>query len=127
MFERRRDLAATRHRTTTSPFRVHATPEIRLSLRAALCLSSPLIVGVIIDQREYSIIFAIGSLWAISQDGLDEWRVRGPRLLWVGIAAGVGVMIGASVVNHDTASWALIVLYGVVAVIAGYIEASNRA
>lgn len=131
MFERRRELASKHHRTDrrtlSSPLRVHSTPEIRLSLRAALCLTSPLIVGVIINQREYSIIFAIGSLWAISQDGLDEWRVRGPRLLWVGIAAGIGVMVGASVVNHETASWALIVLYGVVAVIAGYIEASNRA
>jgi uncharacterized membrane protein YccC len=131
MFGRRRELTSKRNgtvrRSLTSPLRVKPTPEIRLSLRAAFCLTTPLIVGVITNQREYSIIFAIGSLWAISQDGLDEWRIRGPRLLWVGVAAGCGALLGASFVNHESASWTLIVLYGVVAVFAGYIEASNRA
>ncbi len=103
------------------------TPEILLSLRAAFCLSAPLIVGVIINQREYAIIFAIGSLWAISQDGLDEWHVRGPRLLWVGIVAGLGVLLGATFATHVSASWSLVILYGAVAVVAGYVEASNHA
>jgi uncharacterized membrane protein YccC len=131
MFGRRSEMTSKRNsddrRMLTPPLRIKATPEIRLSLRAAFCLSSPLTVGVIINQREYAIIFAIGSLWAISQDGLDEWHVRGPRLLWVAVAAGFGVLLGASFVNHESASWALIVLYSVVAVIAGYVEASNRA
>ncbi|HEY1761694.1 MAG TPA: FUSC family protein [Acidimicrobiales bacterium] len=131
MFGRRSQLTSKRNeedrRTLTSPLRVKPTPELRLSFRAVLCLTSPLIVGVIIAQREYSIIFAIGSLWAISQDGLDEWRVRGPRLLWVGVAGGIGVLLGATFVNHEAASWTLIVLYGAVAFLAGYIEASNRA
>lgn len=109
------------------PLRVKATPELRLSFRAAFCLSSPLIVGLIIDQRLYSIVFAIGSLWTISQDGLDEWHVRGPRLLWVAVASGIGVLLGASFANQHTASWTLIVLYAGVALIAGYVEASNRA
>ncbi len=114
-------------RTLTSPLRVKSTPETLLSLRAAFCLSTPLIVGVIIDQRVYAIIFAIGSLWAVSQDGLDEWHVRGPRLLWVGLAAGLGVLVGATFANHVSASWSIIILYGAVAVIAGYVEASNHA
>jgi hypothetical protein len=111
----------------TSPLRVKPTPEILLSLRAAFCLTSPLIVGVITNQREYSILFAIGSLWAISQDGLDEWHVRGPRLASVVLAAGAGVLLGATFTNHEAASWTLLILYGGVALIAGYIEASNRA
>jgi uncharacterized membrane protein YccC len=90
-------------------------------------LSSPLIIGVILNQREYSIIFAIGALWAISQDGLDEWHVRGPRLLWVTVASGIGVLLGATFVNHETAGWTLVILYSVVAILAGYVEASNRA
>ncbi len=111
------------------------TPEIRprRSLRQC-CLTSPLTTcGVIINQREYSIIFAIGSTLsrrASKASRMGSGRVaacRGPRLLWVGIAAGIGVMLGASFVNHETASWTLIVLYGVVAVLAGYVEASNRA
>jgi uncharacterized membrane protein YccC len=131
MFGRRSELTSKRsgadRRTLASPLRVKPTPEIRLSLRAAFCLTSPLIVGVIITQREYSIIFAIGALWAISQDGLDEWQVRGPRLLWVAVASGVGVPLGALFANHYSPTWTLIVLYGVIAVIAGYVEASNRA
>jgi uncharacterized membrane protein YccC len=114
-------------RTLTSPLRVKPTPEILLSVRAALCLTSPLIVGVIINQREYSIIFAIGALWAVSQDGLDEWQVRGPRLLSVAVSSGIGVVLGATFANHVSASWTLIALYGVVALLAGYVEASNRA
>lgn len=106
---------------------VRATPEIRLSLRAAFCLSAPLIVGLIINQRFYSIVMAIGALWAISQDGLDEWHVRGPRLLWVAISGTAGVGIGALFVNHHSSNLALVVLYGVVAFVAGCIEASNRA
>ncbi len=129
MLGRRRELTSKRNgddrRALTSPLRIKPTPEVLLSLRAAFCLSSPLIVGVVLNQREYSIIFAIGSLWAISQDGLDEWPVRGPRLLWVAVS-GVGLLLGATFANHEAAGWALIILYTAVAVAAGYLEASNR-
>lgn len=107
--------------------RSRLTPEVRLSLRAALCLSVPLIIGLIIHQRVYAIVAGIGALWAISQDGLDAWPVRGPRLLWVAAAGGIGVALGATFVNHESATWALDLLIAVVALAAGYIEASNRA
>lgn len=84
-------------------------------------------VGVITDQRFYAIVFAIGALWAIRQDGLDEWHVRGPRLLWVALAAGAGVAIGAGFVNEHHGAAALVILFSVAALVAGYIEASNRA
>lgn len=106
---------------------VKTTPEIRLSLRAAFCLSTPLVVGLVTNQRLYGIIVAFGALWAIGQDGLDEWRVRGPRLLWVTAAAGAGVAIGAAYVSYDSGEWSLTVLFGIVALIAGFIEASNWA
>ncbi|MGA7836286.1 MAG: FUSC family protein, partial [Acidimicrobiales bacterium] len=114
-------------RAMTRPLRIKATPEIRLSLRAAFCLTVPLVVGLVINQRFYSIVFAIGALWAISQDGLDDWHVRGRRLLWVSVAGGVGVALGATFVNDHRAAWALVLLFGGVALIAGYVEASNRA
>lgn len=110
----------------TVPLRAQSTLGIRLSFRAAFCLSVPLILGVIIDQRLYSILFAIGSLWAISQDGVDDWHVRGPRLLWVAVASGGGALLGATFASRHNPSWALIVLYAGVAVVAGYVEASNR-
>ncbi|HUY17080.1 MAG TPA: FUSC family protein [Acidimicrobiales bacterium] len=111
----------TRHR------RFNTTPEVRLSLRAGFCLSAPLVVGLIVNQRSYAIVFAIGALWAISQDGLDEWRVRGRRLFWVAVAATVGVAMGATFVGHDSSAAALVVFLGVAALIAGFVEASNWA
>ena len=107
--------------------RANGTPEIRLSLRAGFCLSAPLVVGLLINQRLYAIVFAIGALWAISQDGLDEWRVRGPRLLWVAVAATSGVTLGATFVGHDSGEVALTVVFGATSLIAGFIEASNGA
>jgi uncharacterized membrane protein YccC len=92
-----------------------------------VCLSVPLLVGVVFNQRLYSIVFAIGALWAISQDGLDEWHLRGPRLLGVAVCAGVGVALGATVVNHYDAEASLLGLFIVVALVAGFIEASDRA
>jgi uncharacterized membrane protein YccC len=103
------------------------TPEIRLSLRAAVCLSTPLIIGLIVHQRLYAIVAGIGALWAISQDGLDEWRDRGPRLLWVAGAGGAGVALGASIVDHDSTTWVLVLALGLLALVAGFIEASNHA
>jgi uncharacterized membrane protein YccC len=102
------------------------TPEIRLSLRAALCISAPLIVGLVVHQRTYAIVAGIGALWAISQDGLDEWHRRRRRLLWVAVAGGIGVELGASVVDHGP-TWVLVLAIGLVALVAGFIEASNRA
>ena len=100
---------------------------MRLSLRAALCLSAPLIVGLLVHQRYYAIVFAIGALWAISQDGLDEWRNRGPRLLGVALSAGAGVAVGAyGVATHHSLPVETSVLAGV-ALVAGVIEASHYA
>jgi uncharacterized membrane protein YccC len=105
----------------------NSAPQIRLSLRAAFCLCAPLLIGLLINQRYYAIVFSIGALWAISQDGLDEWRVRGPRLLWVAVAAGTGATVGASFIGFDNAEWALTLLFGVMALVAGFVEASNWA
>ena len=100
---------------------------MRLSLRAAFCLCTPLVVGLIVDQRLYAIVAGIGALWGVSQDGLDSWRVRGPRLLWVAVAGGAGVGLGSLYVDHVASSTSLVLFVAVVAVIAGFIEASNHA
>jgi uncharacterized membrane protein YccC len=67
---------------------------------------------------------ALGALWGVSQDGLDRWRNRAPRLLGVAFAGGPGLLLGALFVNHVRSPWALVALFGVTALIAGVIEAS---
>ena len=100
------------------------SPRTRLSLRAAFCLTVPLVIGVLVGQRSYGTLVALGALWGISQDGLDRWRLRGPRLLGVAIAAAIGIAIGSFFATHVTSSAAIVVLLGVVALVAGVIEAS---
>jgi hypothetical protein len=87
-------------------------------------LTAPLVVGVLTEQRSYGTLFALGALWGVSQDGLDRWRVRAPRLLGVAVAAGVGILAGSEFVTQVRVSWAVVVLLGVVALVAGVIEAS---
>ena len=67
---------------------------------------------------------ALGTLWAIGQDGSDRWRQRGPRILGVAVAAGVGVFAGAEFVTYVAGPSAVVVLLGSTALIAGIIEAS---
>jgi fusaric acid resistance family protein len=98
--------------------------QVRLSSRAAVCLAAPLIIGLITGQRAYGTLVALGALWAVSQDGLDRWRNRSQRMLGVALAGGPGLALGALFVNHVSASWSLVVLFGVVAFAAGIIEAS---
>jgi uncharacterized membrane protein YccC len=103
----------------------HARPNIRLSLRAAFCISAPLIVGVVIHQRLDAILVGIGALWAVSQDGLDDWRVRGRRILGVALGGGVGFALGATIVERGDTTWALALFTGLVALIAGFVESSG--
>lgn len=98
--------------------------QARLSLRAAVCLATPLIIGLLTGQRAYGTLVALGALWGVSQDGLDRWRNRAPRILGVAFAGAPGLALGALVVNHLHAPWTLVVLFGVVAFFAGLIEAS---
>lgn len=107
--------------------RLRLSPEVRLSFRAAFCISVPLLVGLIIHQRLYAIVASIGALWAISQDGLDAWPVRSHRLLWVVAAGGSGVALGSTFVDHYSAAWEAVLFVGVIALFAGFLEASNHA
>ena len=45
-------------------------------------------------------------------------------MLGVALAGGPGLFVGALFVNHVSAPWSLVVLFGVVAFVAGLIEAS---
>ncbi|HXC19713.1 MAG TPA: hypothetical protein VNT80_07375, partial [Acidimicrobiales bacterium] len=51
----------------TSVRRRQFSSQARLSTRAALCLATPLIVGLITNQRAYGTLVALGALWAVSQ------------------------------------------------------------
>ena len=93
-------------------------------MRAAFCLTTPLVVGLLLGQRSYGTLVALGALWGVSQDGLDRWRIRAPRLLGVALAAGVGVIVGSEFVTIVKSPWALVVVLGAVALVGGTIEAS---
>jgi hypothetical protein len=69
-------------------------------------------VGVVIHQRLDAILVGIGALWAVSQDGLDDWRVRGRRILGVALGGGVGFALGATLVERSAATWALALFSG---------------
>src|SRR5271170_5124602 len=45
-------------------------------------------------------------------------------MLGVALAGGPGLALGALFVNHESAGWSLVVLFGAVAFVAGLIEAS---
>ena len=107
------------------PVRALGSPEVRLSLRAAFCMTTLLVLGLWSPAKVDSTVLALGALWAISQDGLDQWRVRGARLRSVAIASVVGIGLGSSYVALFPAKASVLVLYGVVAFVAGLLEASN--
>lgn len=101
-----------------------ASAEVALSARAALCLSLPLVVGYVTGRHLDAILFDIGALWAVSQDGLDQWARRGPRMLAVAAAAALGVACGGAVATHSDAALAVALCYAAVALVAGFVEAT---
>ncbi len=101
-----------------------ASAEVALSARAALCLSLPLVVGLVSGRHLDAILFDIGALWAVSQDGLDQWARRGPRMLAVAAAAAVGVAVGGAVATRGDATLTVALCYAVVALVAGLVEAT---
>ncbi|HUY43759.1 MAG TPA: FUSC family protein [Acidimicrobiales bacterium] len=109
----------------TKRSRARGSPEARLSLRAGFCMTSVLVIGLWPAARSDSTVLALGALWAIGQDGLDQWRVRGARLLSVALAAVVGIGAGTSFVVLFPQKGAVLVLYGVAAFAAGVVEGSN--
>ena len=88
-------------------------------------MTSVLVIGLWPAARSDSTVLALGALWAIGQDGLDQWRVRGARLLSVALAAVVGIGAGTSFVVLFPQKGAVLVLYGVAAFAAGVVEGSN--
>ncbi len=102
----------------------HLSPQARLSVRAAFCLSVPLVYGALSTQRSFATLVALGALWGISQDGLDRWRIRSSRMLGVALTAPLGIIIGSEFMTLVHSSWAFVTVVGLVAVAAGVIEAS---
>lgn len=98
---------------------------VLLSIRAALCLTIPLLVGVGTDHVREATLFALGALWGVSQDGLDAWPVRSRRLLWLALAVLVGFGIGAVVGLWATEPAARIALLGLAGLLSGYLQASG--
>ena len=98
---------------------------VLLSVRAAFCLTTPLVVGVATGRAREATLFSLGALWGVSQDGLDAWPVRSRRLLWLALAVLVGFGIGAVIGLWATDPAARIALFGVAGLVSGYLQASG--
>lgn len=102
-------------------------PSTLLSLRAAGCLSVPLVVGVATGHVHQATLFSLGGLWGVSQDGLDAWPVRSRRLLDVALATFVGFAIGGVIGIWGGTSVTRVALLGGMGLICGFIQASGLA
>jgi uncharacterized membrane protein YccC len=98
----------------------------RTSMRAGFCLIAPLIVGIIVDQRVPATLVAIGSLWTVSQDGVDRWGERSLRLLSVAACAGGGFLVGGFAREWLLSNWSLWLFLAAMALIAGFVETTSR-
>ncbi len=96
-----------------------------LSIRAAMCLTAPLLVGIGTGHVHQATLFALGALWAVSQDGLDAWPVRSRRLLGLALSLLVGFGIGAVLGLWDVGAGARIAALGLAGVASGYIQSSG--
>ncbi len=102
------------------------TSDVRLSLRAVLCLSLPLVIGFLVHQIGYGSLIDLGALWAVSQDGKDRWAMRRRRLRELAVMSAVGFICGAGIAYYVGSKWWEFILLGVLAVVAGVVEASRR-
>ena len=97
--------------------------QVRLSSRAALGLATPLVVGLIrISGRTGR---SSRSAHLAGESGRGRSLAQPRAAVARGCVRGrSGLLLGAFFVTHVHAPWALVVLFGAVAVIAGLIEAS---
>lgn len=102
----------------------HYSLDVRLTIRSAICLTLPLIVGLATNHRATGTLVALGALWGVSQDGVDRWRTRSNRLLGVTACAAFGMTYGALLARYATAFPVAVSLLALIALVAGVIEAS---
>ncbi|MGV9253864.1 FUSC family protein [Streptomyces sp. NPDC003697] len=85
---------ATRPRVRpSSGFPLGALP-VAAAARGAVALALPLLVGLWSGAVIPSVIAAVGALWGVGQDGSDPYRLRVRRLVWMGLAAALGLLAG---------------------------------
>jgi len=97
------------------------------SVRAALCLTVPLLVGIGTGHVRLATLFSLGALWGVSQDGVDAWPVRSRRLLGLSPSLLVGFGLGALVGVEVTGTGPRIAALAVAGVVSGYLQASGLA
>lgn len=64
------------------------------ALRGSVSLALPPLLGLWTGHVIPAVLAGIGALWAVGQDGSLPYRLRMPRLLAVGVASAVGLLIG---------------------------------
>lgn len=102
------------------------SPPQRAGLRAGACLGFPLLTGLLTGQRVLFMMFAVGAVWALAQDGVDRWRDRGPRLASAALVGGLGIFAGAAAGGANHAAWLSWLALALAAVAAGWLEAGAR-
>ncbi|MFE8944987.1 FUSC family protein [Streptomyces sp. NPDC007856] len=64
------------------------------ALRGVVALALPLLLGLWTGHMVPAVFAGIGALWGVGQDGSSPYRLRMQRLLAVGLASALGLLIG---------------------------------
>ncbi|MGW5434682.1 FUSC family protein [Streptomyces sp. NPDC004059] len=72
----------------------HAGFPLAAALRGAVALALPLLLGLWTGHVVPGVLAGIGALWGVGQDGSSPYRLRMHRLLAVGGASALGLLLG---------------------------------
>ncbi|RPE37587.1 putative membrane protein YccC [Streptomyces sp. Ag109_O5-1] len=90
----RRAPAAATARLCRTMRTVRAGFPLAATLRGVVALALPLLLGVWTGHMVPAVFAGIGALWGVGQDSSSPYRLRMRRLLAVGLASAVGLLIG---------------------------------
>ncbi|MGW5537167.1 FUSC family protein [Streptomyces sp. NPDC004009] len=72
----------------------HAGFPFAAALRGVVALALPLLVGLWTGHMVPAVFAGIGALWGVGQDGSSPYWLRMRRLLAVGLASALGLLVG---------------------------------
>lgn len=64
------------------------------AVKGGAALTLPLLIGVWTGSETLAVVAAVGALWGVGQDGDDPYRARTHRLIWLGLSAAAGLLVG---------------------------------
>ncbi|MYV37846.1 FUSC family protein [Streptomyces sp. SID1328] len=90
----RRSLAAVTSWLRRTLRTVRAGFPLAAALRSVVALALPLLLGLWTGHTVPAVFAAIGALWGVGQDSSSPYRLRMQRLVAVGLASALGLLIG---------------------------------